>query len=335
MIDTGSDLIWFQCKPCKSYYNQTSPIFDPSKSSSYNIIPCSSPTCTQNPESHCSLDHMKKCEYNVFYGDFSKSKGYLSEDILTLISNDGSPVTFSNIVIGCGHKNNFTIDGKISGFIGLGRGPLSLVSQLGSSIGRKFSYCLVPFFSQANIPSKLNFGDTSVVSGIGTVSTPIVQGDFGTFYVTILEAFSVGNETIKLNHTNFRLKNPGNTIIDSGSTLVHLPYAIYSRLESAVASLVKLKRVKDPTQQMNLCYKTTSNFLKVPIITAHFMGADVHLNALNTFIPVDHKVVCFAFVPNDVFDYVTFGNVAQQNFLVGYDLLKNIISFKPTDCAKY
>ncbi|AES68109.1 eukaryotic aspartyl protease family protein, putative [Medicago truncatula] len=36
-IDTGSDLVWLQCKPCNICYKQTSPIFNPSKSSSANV----------------------------------------------------------------------------------------------------------------------------------------------------------------------------------------------------------------------------------------------------------------------------------------------------------
>ena len=336
MIDTGSDLIWFQCKPCKQCYNQTSPMFDPSKSLSYKTISCTSPTCIRNVEVvDCSNNNNKTCEYKYNYGDKSISQGYLSEEILTLTSNDGPPISFSKILIGCGHKNNLSVDGKISGIIGLGHGSLSLVSQIGSSIGRKFSYCLVPFFSNANMSSKLNFGDAAIVSGTGTVSTPIVQGKFRTYYATTLEAFSVGNDIIKLENSTFGLDKMGNTIIDSGSTFTHLPIALYSRLESAVASIIKLKRVPDPTQQMSLCYKTTSKKLNVPIITAHFSGASVHLNAVNTFIPIDHKIMCFTFVPHKDFPYVVFGNIAQQNFLVGFDLFKNSISFKPTDCTKH
>jgi hypothetical protein len=47
-FDTGSDLTWTQCQPCAGYcYNQVDPIFDPSKSTSYSNITCTSPTCTQ------------------------------------------------------------------------------------------------------------------------------------------------------------------------------------------------------------------------------------------------------------------------------------------------
>jgi hypothetical protein len=126
----------------------------------------------------------------------------------------------------------------------------------------------------------------------------------------------------------------GNAAIDSGSTLTYLPSDVYSRLESAVADMIKLKRVNDPTKQLNLCYKTTSKKYKVPIITAHFRGADVKLNVLNTFISINHKVMCFAFISSEISPLIIYGNVAQQNFLVGFDTVKNLISFKPTDCTK-
>jgi hypothetical protein len=43
IVDTGSDLVWVQCQPCKSpypCYNETDPFFNPSASSSYSPVPC-------------------------------------------------------------------------------------------------------------------------------------------------------------------------------------------------------------------------------------------------------------------------------------------------------
>ncbi|XP_024640569.1 aspartic proteinase CDR1 [Medicago truncatula] len=256
---------------------------------------------------------------------------YLGVDTLTLNSNNGTPISFKNIVIGCGHRNQGPLEGYVSGNIGLARGPLSFISQLNSSIGGKFSYCLVPLFSKENVSSKLHFGDKSTVSGLGTVSTPIKEENG---YFVSLEAFSVGDHIIKLENSD----NRGNSIIDSGTTMTILPKDVYSRLESVVLDMVKLKRVKDPSQQFNLCYQTTSTTLltKVLIITAHFSGSEVHLNALNTFYPITDEVICFAFVSGGNFSSLAiFGNVVQQNFLVGFDLNKKTISFKPTDCTKH
>ncbi|CAK8536829.1 unnamed protein product [Lathyrus sativus] len=83
------------------------------------------------------------------------------------------------------------------------------------------------------------------------------------------------------------------------------------------------------------CYNGTLDMLEAPIITAHFRGADVQLNALNTFYQVDHEVLCFAFLKNGNSSLVIYGNVAQQNFLVGFDIKNNVTTFKPTDCTKY
>lgn len=48
VFDTGSDLTWTQCEPCViSCYDQVDPIFDPSKSTSYSRIACTSPSCSK------------------------------------------------------------------------------------------------------------------------------------------------------------------------------------------------------------------------------------------------------------------------------------------------
>ena len=48
IFDTGSDITWTQCKPCAtSCYQQKEQIFDPSQSSTYTNISCSSTSCSQ------------------------------------------------------------------------------------------------------------------------------------------------------------------------------------------------------------------------------------------------------------------------------------------------
>lgn len=45
IVDTGSDLVWVQCLPCKKCFSQDGPKFDPSKSSTYETVACSDPLC--------------------------------------------------------------------------------------------------------------------------------------------------------------------------------------------------------------------------------------------------------------------------------------------------
>jgi saccharopepsin len=75
----------------------------------------------------------------------------------------------------------------------------------------------------------------------------------------------------------------------------------------------------------------------VPIITAHFAGADLKLQPINTFARIIDDVVCFNMLPFGLngLNFSVFGNTAQINFLVGYDLKAKKVSFMPTDCTKH
>jgi len=328
IVDTGSDIIWLQCQPCKICYDQTTPVFNSSNSKTYKTLPCSSSSC-KSVFNTCSSPQEKTCEYSIRYEDGTHSEGDLSLETLTLGSTNGSSVQFPATVIGCGRNNSFSSE-KSSGIVGLGSGPVSLISQLSSSIGGRFSYCF-PMINDK--PSKLSFGDAAVVSGSGTVSTPIGYHDQETHYYLTLEALSVGNNRIEFRNSSSGSNGEGNIIIDSGTTLTLLPGYVYTKLASAVAKEIKLDRVEDAFNQLSLCYKGKLDEVHAPVITAHFRGdADVKLNVENSFIDGGDGVVCFAFVASESFSIL--GNMAQRNLLVGYDLQKKTVSFKPTDCTK-
>ncbi|KAI9083141.1 hypothetical protein K1719_034874 [Acacia pycnantha] len=150
VVDTGSDLTWLLCTPCFECYNQTIPMFDLyASSSTYRNYNC----------------HSNECE-----------------SVRAEVDD-----TYCDVVSNCAFKMNFVAES--SGIVGLGRGRFSLISQMGSSIQRKFSYCLTPFFSSAS--SQLHFGRNAVVSGSGTVSTRLVSRDPYRYYFVNLEAMSV------------------------------------------------------------------------------------------------------------------------------------------------
>lgn len=190
----------------------------------------------------------------------------------------------------------------------------------------------MPIFSQS---SKLRFGSDAMVSGSGAVSTPLIPKRPETFYFLTLEAMSVGNKRLELGDSSSFGDDPfpeGNIIIDSGTTLTLLPADFYSKFESAVAERIDLERVDDREKFLSLCYKSASDDIGAPIITAHFAGADVKLNPVNTFIRVTEEVMCFAFIPSE--SLFIFGNLAQMNLLVGYDTVAKTVSFKPMDCTQ-
>ncbi|KNA10454.1 hypothetical protein SOVF_144280 [Spinacia oleracea] len=342
IVDTGSDLIWTQCQPCVKCYKQKLPIFNPIKSSTYKVQPCNSKACHYLDPSQGSCTARDTCTYSYSYGDHSHTSGDMASDTLTFTSQNGgnNATSFPSVSFGCGQDNtgSFMEDG--SGLIGLGGGPLSLVSQLSSSIGGKFSYCLIPFSNQGNnLTSKISFGTNGVVSGRGVVSTPlIINKSNPTFYFLTLEAITVAKNRVSFSNTKRSPlvsddygSNEGNIIIDSGTTLTLLPEDMFTDLVNALSQVIQGKQVDDPTGNFQLCYQASED-LNIPNITAHFTDADLQLTPVNTFVKVSEDVVCFAMIPAD--SMAIFGNVAQGNYLVGYDLEEGTVSFKPTDCTE-
>ncbi|CAN1233765.1 Aspartic proteinase CDR1 [Linum perenne] len=203
-------------------------------------------------------------------------------------------VSFPNIIIGCGHDNALSIETFGSGIIGLANGPASLIHQIGPSVNWKFSYCL-PDGVSASV-SSFHLGRD--VSGNDVVSTPLITDPHRPYlYYLRLEAISVGNIKIPFRGSN---SDDRNIVIDSGTTITALPLEFYSKLSSAVEKqIVGGKKVSDPPAFFSLCYETMS---------------------------------CFAFRGSK--GDSLYGNVAQQNFLIGYDLRKRTVSFKPQKCGK-
>ncbi|KAF8028763.1 hypothetical protein BT93_E1424 [Corymbia citriodora subsp. variegata] len=337
IADTGSDLIWTQCKPCTDCFKQATPIFDPSRSSTYKDVSCGTSLCSLIDQTSCGSGRGRLCQYSYSYGDRSYTGGNLATETFTLGSTSGRPVSFPGLLFGCGHQNGGNFDETMDGIIGLGGGAASLITQMGRATGGKFSYCLVPLNSESGQSSKLNFGANAVVAGRGTVSTPLVQKQPDTFYYLILEAVSVGKTRIEFTSSSSSgglrpsAADEGNIIIDSGTTLTLLPQDFYDEIEAAMVEQVKLTRVSDPSQLLSLCYEAATDAgLRIPPVTFHFRGADVVLSPGNSFVRVADNIICFTLNPGD---FSIYGNLAQMNFLVGYDTQNNKLSFKPVDCT--
>ncbi|GKV05318.1 hypothetical protein SLEP1_g17346 [Rubroshorea leprosula] len=333
IADTGSDLVWTQCEPCQCY-KQDAPFYNPNSSSTYKTIPCSATQCKKLQGTSCSdeFDPESTCIYSVTYGDQSFTNGDLALDTITLSSTSGQPVALPNITVGCGNNNDGTFNERGSGIIGLGAGDLSLISQMGKSIGGKFSYCLVPLTATIGSSSKINFGSNGIVSGPEAVSTPLVRKTSDSFYYLTLEGISVDGERINVSGS-FALSK-GNIVIDSGTPLTVLPTNFFALLKDAVSSKINATQSESTVQGLQLCYDNSERDIKVPDITVHFTSADVKLKPLNTFVQVNKKLICFSFIGRDGGAPPIYGNLVQMNFLVGYDTQEQTVSFKPTDCTK-
>ncbi|KAL6962398.1 Aspartyl protease protein 2, partial [Sarracenia purpurea var. burkii] len=54
VLDTGSDVVWIQCSPCRKYYTQADSVFYPTKSTSFSGVTCGSPLCRQLDSPGCN-----------------------------------------------------------------------------------------------------------------------------------------------------------------------------------------------------------------------------------------------------------------------------------------
>lgn len=214
------------------------------------------------------------------------------------------------------------------GLIGLGGGPVSILSQIKDKIGgKKYSQCFVPFKTDPSITSKLILGGE--VTGNGVVSVPIVPQPDPTFYSVTLTGISVGSKLLPFRSDGSKVK-PGNVIFDSGTPPLLLPKELRGRLITELRRAIAAS--PDPSSgDDRLCYVDN---VDAPIVTLHLDGADMPLRTYNTFVQTPDGLHCLGVDGVDG-DGGIIGNFAQANFLIGMDWDKLTVSFKPTDCAKH
>ncbi|XP_057865410.1 aspartic proteinase nepenthesin-1-like [Cryptomeria japonica] len=326
IVDTGSDLIWTQCRPCRNCYTQSTPIFDPSKSSTYSTVPCTNSLCNalKRSKTGCNPD----CMFNYRYGDGSETSGDLAYESFSIGSGSDSMV--AGITFGCGHDNQgFSHDG---GLVGLGRGPLSLISQLGSKVDNKFSYCLLSITDSPSQTSPLIFGEGASLSGANTI--PLIKNIVvPSFWYIPVTGVTLNGEPVNIPSGTFDLQpsGAGGMIIDSGTTLTYLVEAAYSPVKEAIKAAIDLTPTDGSSVGLDLCYQTSGQ-VTLPSLTFNFKGGvNYELPPENFFIQISNNLLCLA-MKGTSGKVSIFGNIQQQNFQILYDNAQNTLSFKPTEC---
>ncbi|XP_050374532.1 aspartic proteinase CDR1-like [Argentina anserina] len=329
-IDTGSDLLWIQCLPCTQCFKQSSPIFDPSKSSTYKILPCGSPDCVlEKPADKCNF--LNQCRFNQKYFDNSSAEGLIATEKLTFQTSDEGLSVISDAVIGCGHINVAAYEGQISGVLGLGASQISLTTKLGS----KFSYC-IGSIRDPNYPhNQLILGEGTKTEGS---ATPLEMID--ELYYLTLEGISLGQSRLQIDPKVFsRTGFTGGTIIDSGTTVSYLVKAAYDVLSAEVQKLLdgKLERVQDPDSPTALCYKGTidQDLVGFPVATFHLAGGvDLVMDKASFFEVVSENEVCMAvqMAVGEGDSLNVIGILAQQNYNVAYDIAAKKVYLQSIDC---
>eukprot|EP00253_Pinus_taeda_P036079 PITA_36079 len=315
------------CKPCTDCYNQPTPIYDPSSSSTYSKVLCNDSLCNT-----FSCSNAAECIYSYGYGDRSFTNGILSYETFTLSSQQVSHIAF-----GCGHNNSGVGLDQGSGIVGFGRGPLSLNSQLGTSMGNKFSYCLVSLNDSPSKTSPLFLGNNATLNAANVSSTPIIQSTLNpTFYYLSLEGISVGGQSLTIPSVTFDLQSDGSGgfIIDSGTTVTLLKHNAYDLVKEALNSSINLPHADGSRVGLDLCFQQGSSNASFPSMTFHFKGADFDLSKDNYLSDIGSGVLCLTMVSNGAANSLSiFGNLQQQNYQILYDNGRNILSFAPAVCG--
>ncbi|KAB2603771.1 aspartic proteinase nepenthesin-2-like [Pyrus ussuriensis x Pyrus communis] len=302
ILDTGSDLNWVQCAPCHDCFEQQGPHYDPKDSTSFLDISCKDPRCrlvsSPDPAQSCKSEN-QTCPYFYWYGDSSNTTGDFSLETFTV----------ENVMFGCGHWNRGLFHGA-AGLLGLGRGPLSFASQLQSLYGHSFSYCLVDRNSDANVSSKLIFGeDKNLLSHPKLSYTSLVGGKENpadTFYYVEIKSVMVGGEA-----------GAGGTIIDSGSTLSYFADPAYQMIKEAFEKKVKGYPVVNDFPILKPCYNVSGvEKIELPEFAILFAdGAVWDFPVENYFIQIEpQEMVCLAVLGTPKSSLSIIGNYQQQNF---------------------
>ncbi|XP_043709119.1 aspartyl protease AED3 [Telopea speciosissima] len=312
VLDTSNDEAWVPCSGCSGC---SSTVFSPNVSSTYASLDCSMAECGQIRGLSCPATGTSPCLFNQSYGGDSSFSATLSHDSLSL-----APDVLSNFAFGC---INSISGGSVppQGLLGLGRGPMSLISQSGSLYNGVFSYCL-PSFKSYYFSGSMKLGLTGQPKNIRT--TPLLRNPHRpSLYYVNLTGISVGRVLVPIapELLAFNPNTGAGTIIDSGTVITRFVQLVYTGIRDEFR-----KQIGGSISSLgafDTCF-TATNDASAPAVTLHFTGMDLRLPMENTLIHSSSgSVACLAMAaaPSNVNSVLNvIANLQQQNLRILFDL---------------
>lgn len=274
ILDTGSRIVAFPCKPCKRCGQHVNPYFDTSRSTTHRVSKCGS--CLMQGISTCSL-YGNRCTMEQHYTEGSGWSGDEVEDIVWF----GSPDVLESVedhmqlavfhAFGCQSKSKGLFKEQYAdGILGLALDDRSIISasyQAGAIPRNSFSLC---FTQQGGV---LSLGGTlptqhhlepMIMTEIsredGLYSIEMVALEVGDIIVTSTE-----NKASLLRRIN---NGKHGCLFDSGTTDTHLP----SSLSDAIgeAAMEWSDGLTDFSNAMRNKAFSFDEFQKLPDITFRF-----------------------------------------------------------------
>ncbi|KAL5558517.1 hypothetical protein UlMin_034728 [Ulmus minor] len=312
VLDTSNDAAWVPCSGCTGC---ASTIFSPNSSTTFGSLACSEAQCAQVRGLSCPAIGSGSCLFNQTYGGDSSFSATLVRDSLRLATD-----IIPNYSFGC---LSAVSGGSIppQGLLGLGRGPMSLLSQSGSLYSGVFSYCL-PSFKSYYFSGSLKLGPSGQPKNIRT--TPLLHNPHrpSLYYVNLI-GISVGRVLVPIAPELLRFDpNTGaGTVIDSGTVISRFVQPIYEAIRDEFR-----KQVTGPFSSLgafDTCF-TAGNEEVVPAITLHLTGLDLKLPLENSLIHSSAgSLACLSMAAapanvNSVLNVIA--NLQQQNLRILFDV---------------
>ncbi|KAF8398245.1 hypothetical protein HHK36_017172 [Tetracentron sinense] len=306
-MDTSSDAAWIPCTGC---IGCPPSLFASAKSTTYKSLGCQTAQCKQVPNPSCVGT---ACSFNLTYGSSSIAAA-LSQDTITLATD---PIP--NYSFGCIQK---AVGSSVppQGLLGLGRGPMSLLSQTQNLYKSTFSYCL-PNFKSLNFSGSLRLGP--VGQPLRIKYTPLLKNPrrSSLYYVNMI-GIRVGRKIVDIPPSALAF-NPitgAGTIFDSGTVFARLVQPAYIAVRDEFRRRIKGATVSS-LGGFDTCYSVP---IAAPPITLLFTGMNVTLPPDNILIHSSAgSITCLAMAaaPDNVNSVLNvIANMQQQNHRVLFDV---------------
>ncbi|XP_016470697.2 protein ASPARTIC PROTEASE IN GUARD CELL 1-like [Nicotiana tabacum] len=340
LIDTGSDLLWWQCGPCAANkcYKQTNPLYIPTNSKIFRKVNCilHGEKCLDGMDrTYKCTTYTHQCLYDMKFTSGERSKGYMADDVITFVLDQRQV----RVTFGCGtdQRGRRNFSGEYSGIVGLGRRILSgagfsLPTQFGADL---MSMCLPRFFSGKG--STLSFLTTAFPRTTSAKLLPNYK--YPLFYYVNLYKVFVNDKVVPVSPSwwNFKRGVMGGVLVDTGTSITRFPkdfYIIFRYIFRAEVRDIPL--AKSPFASLDTCYKEDPNGhdLDFPVVKLYFGS----VNPNNMLLLAKERVLlhyrglyCLAFMGWNR-SRTVLGSNQLQGIGLTFDTSENTLSFDLDAC---
>ncbi|KAF8650847.1 hypothetical protein HU200_063755 [Digitaria exilis] len=333
MVSTMSSLTWLQCKPCSPMVPQRHPLFNPNKSPTYHAIKSVSLKCLPPFRPAQELD---KCAFHLVGQEGVWASGFVSTDHFRISSGAFQP----DYLFGCAHiTRTFNNGGNAAGVLGVGRGPMSLVTRAAAQGLTNFSYGLS---HETSHRSFLQFGaDVPHKPGRYRTTRILPPHDVhdSAYHVRFI-GVSLGERRLDGVLPEMfarRSDGQGGCIVDLGTPMTTMVEEAYHAIEEAMWTDLKCHGAERVEQAgYGLCVLATEAIKgHLPSLSLHFAEEEATLvvSPEQLFVVIDDKksrqVLCLAMTPGR---RTIIGALQQVDTWFVFDLKEDKLSFWPESC---